>query len=263
MNSITGLGHAFVVGGLSARLAAVGYRTALRHCDIVIFQNRDDRELFLEKRWVVGEQARLIASSGVDTERFGCVDRAGRDRQTPKVVMLGRLLRQKGIPEFVEVARRVRRRWPEARFLLAGEPDADHPDAVDAAWLSGQQDIEYLGRLSDVMPLLAEADLLLFPSFYREGVPRVVLEAAATGLPAVAFDVPGVREAIRDKETGYLVPARNLEALTDRVTSLLEDVSRRLRMGRAARALAESAFDARIIEGQHLQVYRSLGLPVD
>jgi glycosyltransferase involved in cell wall biosynthesis len=177
--------------------------------------------------------------------------------------MLGRLLRQKGIPEFAEVARRVHCRWPSARFLLAGELDPEHPDAVTNEWIREQKGIEYLGRLADVAPVLNAADLFLFPSFYREGVPRVVLEAAATGLPTVGFDVPGVREAVRDGETGYLVPDRDVEALTARVVELLEDESLRLTMGRAARQFAVDAFDARAIEAQYLQIYRELGSDID
>ena len=172
--------------------------------------------------------------------------------------MLGRLLRQKGIPEFVEVARRIRQRWPRARFLLAGEEDPVHPDAVTVEWVRQQGGVEYLGRLSDVRPMLAEADLLLFPS-YREGVPRVVMEAAAAGLPTVAFNVPGVREAVRDGETGYLVADRDMEALTGWVSALLDNGEHRVRMGRAARDLAERAFDIRAIYEQYLDVYRELG----
>lgn len=127
---------------------------------------------------------------------------------------------------------------------------------------SAQDGVEYLGRLADVQPVLAEADLFLFPSYYREGVPRVILEAAATGLPTVGFDVPGVREAVRDGETGYLVADRDVEALTDRVSRLLEDDVQRVAMGQAARQMVEADFDVRAIEHQYLDVYRELGFDV-
>ncbi|WP_443197825.1 glycosyltransferase, partial [Pseudoalteromonas sp. GABNS16H] len=94
---------------------------------------------------------------------------------------------------------------PGARFLWAGEEDPVHPDSVDLNWFKSLEEVGYIGRLSDVAPLLAQADLLLFPS-YREGVPRAVMEAAATGLPTIAFDVPGVREVVEEGRTGYLVP---------------------------------------------------------
>ena len=261
-NAITGLGNAFITGGLAARLAGFGYARAIPKGDVTIFQNRDDQALFLERGWASVERARLIASSGVDLQRFANAKRAQRDPQAPVVVMLGRLLKQKGIPQFVEVADRIRKQWPGARFLLAGEQELEHPDGVSAEWLAAQAGVEYLGRLSDVRPTLAEADVFLFPSYYREGVPRVVLEAAASGLPTVAFDVPGVREAVRDGETGFLVPDRDVDALTERTRALLEDAGLRRRMGDAARRMVEADFDVRAIEQQYLDVYRELGAEV-
>lgn len=262
VNAITGLGHAFITGGLAARLAGWGYAGAMPRADRVIFQNRDDRQLFLDRGWVRDEQARLIASSGVDVDRFSVTDRSRRGDRAPVVVMLGRLLRQKGIPEFCEVSGRIRQRFPGARFPLAGEEEPDHPDGVTAAWLAEQEGVEYLGRLTDVRPLLEDADLFLFPSYYREGVPRAILEAAATGLPVVGFDVPGVREAVRDGETGFLVADRDVDALTDRVNGLLKDAEKRQEMGRAARRMVEADFDVRAIERQYLDLYRELGASV-
>jgi len=258
INTVTGLGHAFIRGGLAARLAGVGYSAALPRADITVFQNRDDRALFLKMGWLNEDRTRLIAGSGVDLERFLYLDRPANGAKAPTVVMLGRLIRQKGIPEFLEVSRRVRGRFPTARFLLAGEEDPVHPDAVSAEWVRSQEGIEYLGRLDDVVPLLREADLFLFPS-YREGVPRAVMEAAATGLPTVAFDVPGVREAVRDGQTGYLVPDRDVDALHGRVLELLEHEEKRMGMGRAARQLAEEAFDIKAIQEAYRSLYRQLG----
>lgn len=261
VNTITGLGHAFIAGGLTAKFAGMGYGYALPRAAITVFQNRDDRALFLNRQWVSEQQARLITSSGVNTKRFFFVDRHGRDSKRPIIVTLCRLLRQKGIPEFVEVAHRILQHYPEARFIIAGEEDVEHPDAVSAEWVDNQKGVEYFGRLGDVAPLLAEADVLLFPS-YREGVPRVVLEAAAMGLPTVGFQVPGVREVVMDAQTGYLVADRDVDALTDRVVQLLEDESLRLGMGRRARKMVEESFDVSAIEEQYFQVYRDLGLKV-
>ena len=262
VNAITGLGHAFITGGVTSRLAGMGYGLARSSTDRTIFQNSDDRALFVQRDWVDEDRARLIPGSGVDVERFALADRYDRDGRSPVVVMLGRLLRQKGIPEFVEVARRVKQEWPGATFFLAGEEDPVHPDAVTGQWVREQQSVEYLGRLADVGPLLAQADLLLFPSYYREGLPRVILEVAASGLPTVAFDVPGVREAVREGETGYLVPLLDVDGLTDAVKTLLEDEEKRLRMGRAARDMVEKDFDIRTVKERYLDVYRELGVDI-
>src|SRR5699024_4333570 len=141
-NTITGLGHAFVEGGMTAWLAGMGYRFALPHAEATVFQNSDDRDLFLRSAWLEESKARLILGSGVDINRFDKVDRTGRDA-APVIVMIGRLLRQKGIPEFVEVASRIHESWPDARFLLVGEEDPSHPDAVSSVWIHAQQSIEY------------------------------------------------------------------------------------------------------------------------
>ncbi len=262
VNTITGLGHAFVTGGVTSHLAGTGYRLASGRADRTVFQNRDDQALFLDKGWLTEEKARLVPGSGVDTARFGYVERRNRGQEAPVVVMLGRLLNQKGISEFVELSQRIRKSWPKSRFLWAGEEDPVHPDAVSADWLQAQEGVEYLGLLSDVTPLLAQADLLLFPSYYREGVPRVVLEAAATGLPTVGFDVPGVREAVRDSETGFLVQERDVDALTRKVAELIQNKEKRLAMGQAARRVAEEGFDIQIIQKQYLDIYRALGIEI-
>jgi glycosyltransferase involved in cell wall biosynthesis len=262
VNAITGLGNAFVSGGITPRLAGVGYSLAGRHADRTVFQNRDDMELFLKKGWADSSRACLIPSSGVDLNYFGMVNRRGPVGQAPVAAMLGRLLRPKGILEFVAVAARIRRHWPDARFLLAGEEEPDRPDGITSNWLEMQEGVEYLGRLSDVRPLLAEADVFLFPSFYREGVPRAILEAAATGLPVVAFDVPGVREAVIEGESGYLVPDRDIDSLTARVETLLKDEELRLRMGRAGRLMVERDFDVQAVERQYLDLYREQGITV-
>lgn len=261
VNTITGLGHAFIEGGLVAALASVGYFLALPRSDMTIFQNRDDLSLFIEKGWISEARSKLIVGSGVPLDRFNLVDRSRRDSLRPIVVMLGRLLNQKGIPEFAEVARRVRQKTPGARFYLAGEEDPSHPDAVNMQWLNNLSDVEYIGRLADVKPLLEEADLLVFPS-YREGVPRVVMEAAATGLATVAFDVPGVREAVHEGKTGYLVPDRDQSAMTNRVMELLQDERKRLALGQNAHELAKTAFDIRVIQQAYLDTYRNLGVKI-
>ncbi|WP_274426440.1 glycosyltransferase family 4 protein [Chelativorans sp. YIM 93263] len=261
VNTITGLGHAFVTGGPTARLAAAGYRWSLPKADMTIFQNADDHALFLKKAWVREDNSMIIASSGVDLARYPFVDRSARADAAPVVSMIGRLLGQKGVKEFVAVASRVRAEWPDVRFLLAGEADPDHPDSIDLSWVISQVRIEYLGRLADVRPLLEQSDIFLFPS-YREGVPRVILEAAAMGLPTIAFDVPGVREAVRNGETGALVPHRDVDAMTERTTALLKSGDKRLEMGREARRLVERSFDIDSIRDRHLALYEDLARPM-
>ena len=260
VNTITGLGHAFVHGGLTTRIAAAGYRLALPRADTTIFQNRDDLALFVARQWVSEGRARLIVGSGIDMTRFAlCPAKPASQRLI--VIMLGRLIWQKGVEEFASVARSVRQRHSRVRFVWAGEMDPEHPDAVPQDWLDEQTEFEYLGLVSDVPDRLRDAAIMLFPS-YREGVPRAVMEAAACGVPVVGFDVPGVREAVRHEKTGFLVPDRDVDALTEAVERLLANQPLRERMSVAARRLAEAAFDIRSIQSQHLALYRELGVDI-
>lgn len=260
VNTITGLGQAFVSGGFTSYLAGIGYKASAGRADATVFQNHEDREFFLKRNWLRESQARLIVGSGVDLNRFPLIDRSQHKEEELKVVMLSRLLQRKGIPEFISVAERVKQSRSAVKFLLAGEEEPMHPDAVSLSWLKEQTCVEYLGRLSDVLPVLKQADILLFPSSYKEGTPRVILEAAATGLPVVAFDVSGVREAVEHGKTGYLAPLEDTQALTNHTLALLDDRSLRLSMGKSGRKLMERCFNMIDIEEKYLSIYRELGL---
>ena len=263
VNTITGLGHAFIAGGTVRRLVSLGYRVALARTDLTIFQNDDDRDLFVGSGWVVAERACTIVGSGIDVQQFRPL------RDTPpageRVLMMARLLWQKGVREFVEAARQVRARRPEVVFLLAGETDRTHRDAVPARYLEqavAAGHIEYTGYLTDPRRTLATSALCVLPS-YREGAPRVVLEAAACGVPSIGADVPGTRQVIHDGETGLLVPVRNADALAEAILSLLANPERRLAFGRRARQLAEEEFDTGVIAARHFALYRELGVGPD
>ncbi|QIB65974.1 glycosyltransferase family 4 protein [Kineobactrum salinum] len=262
VNTITGLGHAFVTGGWLSHAAGLGYKLSLKNADMTIFQNRDDQKLFGGRGWVAIHKQCLIVGSGVDLKKFEFRTRDCGSARQPVVVMLGRLLKQKGIEEFVSVARAVKEQCPQARFVWAGELDPVHPDAVSETWINRQPDIEYAGRLDDVRPLLSSADVLLFPS-HREGVPRAVMEAAAVGLPTVGFRVPGVREAVEDDVTGYLLAIGDVSGLTARVLLLLQNDELRQEMGKNARRMAEKMFDIKSIEQAYFSLYRKLGVSFD
>jgi glycosyltransferase involved in cell wall biosynthesis len=179
--------------------------------------------------------------------------------------MVSRLLRQKGVREFVSAAAVCRRSFPHAQFLLAGEADPGHPDAVPAAWIEQVQTrgtIRYVGFIKSIEVALAKADLVVLAS-YREGMPRVLLEAAACGTPAVTTDTPGCRDAVEHGTTGLIVPPRDASALAAAIAGLLADPARRQRMGRAARRRAVAQFDTGVIAGQHLDIYRRLGIPLN
>ncbi len=265
VNTITGLGHAFIMGGAAKSLVSAGYRMALRRADATIFQNRDDLKLFVEQHWVRSRDARLIVSSGIDTTRFQPLPPGSNTPSDQRVLMVGRLIWQKGVREFIEMAKILRERFPSVRFQLAGEWDPSHPDAVDRRFVddavaSGR--VEFLGFRADLNRLLPEISIFVLPSTYREGTPRVMLEAAACGIPVVAFDVPGSREAVLDNKTGFLVPPQHASALTDAVARLLTNDTLRMQFGRAGRAFVEQHFDTIRVTAAYVELYREVGIAV-
>jgi glycosyltransferase involved in cell wall biosynthesis len=257
VNTVTGLGQAFVQGGLVRTLAGLGYRANAALADATIFQNRDDHDLFVSQGWVRPDKARVIVSSGVDTDRFTMVPHADGLR----IVMVARLLRQKGVKQFIEAAHTVKAWCPEARFQLAGEMEPDHPDGIPAKDISRAVDdhtIEFLGYLNNIGTTLSGSFLFVLPSYYREGVPRVVLEAAACGVPAIVADSPGTRESVIDGETGFLVPPRDSAALAEKITALIRAPKTRDKMGLAARARVEEELNLATITEHQFAVYKEL-----
>lgn len=263
VNSITGLGHAFIAGGPLKSLASTGYRTSLGRAARTIFENPDDQKLFLDEGLVSHETSRLMVFSGIDVERFHPVIRDDDDSLV--VTMPTRMLWEKGVGEFVEAARLCRLTLPNVRFQLAGEIDEVHPSRIPREqvnrWVA-EGSIEYLGYVRDMRELYAQATVVALPS-YREGVPRVLLEASACGIPIVTCDTPGCREAIEDRATGLMVPPRDAQSLADAMLKLLSDVDLRRRMGQAGRRLVEKNFDQQIIADRHCELYREAGIALE
>jgi glycosyltransferase involved in cell wall biosynthesis len=244
---ITGVGYA--LGGRSsvrrrilAALTHTLYFIALRQVQVVFFQNPDDERLF-RSTGLVGRHARVVRinGSGVDLAHF-----APEPIGPPPItfLMIGRLIRDKGVVEYVEAARRVRRVHPEVRMQLLGaldpNPSAISPGELEAWRREGV--IEYLGFTLDVRPILAGAHIYVLPS-YGEGMPRSVLEAMAMGRPVLTTDVPGCRETVEVGRNGLLVPPRDAGALADGMLRMIAEPGRLEPMGRRSRAIAEERFD--------------------
>jgi glycosyltransferase involved in cell wall biosynthesis len=278
VGTVTGLGYVWTDEGPTARVlrAVLGpaYRRVLRLADAVIYLNEDDR------RTLGGRRTVLIPGEGIDLEEFspGAVPperraalraELGLGPEDQVVLMVGRMLRHKGVAEFVEAARRVRQVFPGAAFVLVGPSDPGNPARVPPeelrAWEAAGL-VRYLGVRDDVRDLLALADVTVLPSYYREGIPRVLIEAAAMGRPLVATDVPGCREVVEHGVNGFLVPPRDPAALAGAIEALLKDPGLRAEFGAASRRLAEERFSDRQVVGRILGLYAELlearGLPV-
>ncbi|MBK5965874.1 hypothetical protein CCR95_17770 [Thiocystis minor] len=243
---ITGLGYGF--GGLSRRQRLIGaivqglYWMALRRAAGVLFQNPDDRDLFVASGLVPPTlPVTLINGSGVDLAAYPPCPLPDE----PVFLLIARLLVDKGLREYQRAARRLKARYPQARFLLAGELDPN-PMSIGAAELAAWQadgTIEYLGELDDVRPAFAAARVYVLPSFYREGTPRTILEAMAMGRPIVTTDAPGCRETVIDGVNGFLVPVRDDAALETALERFILDPSLAERMGRESLMIAREKYD--------------------
>ncbi len=253
---ITGLGYAFGTSNLKQRTVGwfihLLYRLSLAGINIVFFQNPDDRSEFLRLRFVAPSHAALVAGSGVDLSHFIPSD---PPPPPPVFLLIARLIREKGVGEFVAAASALKPRYPGARFQLLGPLDAN-PSAVTPAEVATWQTsgiIEYLGETDDVRPYLRAATVFVLPSFYREGTPRTALEALATGRPVVTTDAPGCRETVTDGVNGFLIRPRDAGSLTDALERFLLDPELAAQMGRASLELARTKFDVQLVNRQMLE----------
>lgn len=251
--TISGLGSAFLQGGLLGGLLLRLYRVALRRARAVLFQNADDRDLFVARRIATPAQARLVAGSGVDLERFAPAPMEPRDEV--RFLLIARMLRDKGIAEFVDAARIVRQRYPQTRFQLLGGPGGDNPSAVPQADLerwSGELIVELPGVTDDVRPWIAAADCIVLPS-YREGLPRSLLEGAAMARPLIASDVPGCREVVEDELNGLLCEVKSAASLASAMERMIElGHDGRIAMGEAGRRKVAVDFDQRLVAAAYV-----------
>lgn len=260
--AISGLGFVFMAHGVRAMarrwLVSLMYKLALGHRNLnVIFQNTDDRRSLAMAVHLPDESVSMIRGSGVDLSQYVPQPLPGG---LPVVMLAARLLKDKGIREFVDAARVLQQRGTKARFVLVGTVDPHNPTSLTQAELDAcvaEGVVEAWGHRSDMPVVLAAATIVVLPS-YREGLPKVLIEAAASGRAVVTTDVPGCRDAIEADVTGLLVPARNVMAVADAVASLLEAPDRCEAMGKAGRELAERAFDVRQVVATHLRIYDTL-----
>lgn len=252
LSNITGLGSLFLHDNFLFRLARYLYAFALRFPRTVFFQNVADRDLFIRKGFVHQAKAALLPGSGIDLRRF-------RPRESPakrRYLFVGRLIQDKGIYEFIDAVRLLKDRYPEIEFAVLGALYPHNPTAVSSNTLNDwvtEELIQYLGSTDDVVPELAAAECLVLPS-YREGLSRVLLEAAAMALPIVTTDVPGCRDVVDDGLTGFLCQSHNGADLAAKMEKMVHlSAGRRAAMGRMGRKKIESEFDERIVIGLYLK----------
>ena len=257
INSITGLGHLFINTDRATRtlraIASRLYRMNLYRTQ-VIFENPEDRDIFIERHLIKAEQSHLILGTGVDVNKYRPTHRSN---ETPVILFSSRMLVTKGLVEYIEAARSLKQKGLRARFAIAGRTDPGNPASIPneqiEAWKQSEM-IEWWGWQEDMPAALARADIFCLPS-YREGVPNALLEAAASGLSIVTTDVPGCRDVVMNGVNGWLVPVRNSDALANALETLITNPELRLKMGNAGREIAMNQFSMAKVNRETLAVY--------
>jgi glycosyltransferase involved in cell wall biosynthesis len=260
----------------AVRLAYQPLQTlASRLADRTVFQNTDDAQEFTRRRVVSRDKTTVIPGSGVRTEVWAPMISTPADSQTLRrelglredglvVLMVSRLLRSKGVLDLARAARTVCREDPTIQFLLAGAADSESLDALSPGEMEElRSSVTWIGPRRDIKRLLALADVFVFPSFYREGVPRVLLEAASMALPLVAVDAPGSRDVVEHEGNGFLVPPREPPAIAAAILRLAEAPDLRAQLGANARRRAVADFDLSVIAERTMSLYAELLPTVD
>jgi glycosyltransferase involved in cell wall biosynthesis len=253
INTITGLGTTFIKDNWITRIVERLYRDSLPRSHIVFFQNRDDLAEFTKRDLLRDVPTQIVPGSGVDLDMFEPSPVASSKPDT--FLLIARVLKDKGVEEFVEAARVLRAQHPDARFQLLGPLGVANRTAISEAGVSAwvqEGVVEYLGETDDVRPFIGRAHCVVLPS-YREGMPRSLLEAAAMGRPIIATDVTGCREVVEHGNNGYLCNVRDPQDLAAKIRQFISlPLQKRQEMGQASRQLAESKFDVRTVVGTYL-----------
>lgn len=262
INALVGMGYIFtstdtrasVVKPFLSRILKSLFRSKSVH---VVIENPDDLKSLLDDGFIRQNQISLVRGAGVDLNGFPFHPEAAG----PVVVTLvSRILRDKGVLEFIDAASQLRMTLPEVIFQIVGEPDLGNPSAIQQSEIDSWKslpNVEYLGRRSNIAEILKGSHIICLPS-YREGLPKSLLEALSSGRPIITTDVPGCREVCDDGVNGLLIPARDSIALSEAIEKLVSNPELRQAMGRAGRVRAESEFSNEIVCTQTLELYRRL-----
>lgn len=248
--NVSGLGRAFIRRSPVTLAVLALYRLTFRRAHRVFFQNLDDMDIFVRARLVRPAHAERLPGSGVDLVRFKPKPAAAARHDAPMFLLVARMLWDKGVGEYVAAARLMKDQWPNARFGLLGGLACGNPSAIPSEQVNDWVEegvVTYFGSTEDVRPYVAEADCVVLPS-YREGVPRVLLEAAAMARPLITTDAPGCRDAVKHGETGFMCEPRDAQDLADKMQSFVAlSQDQRHAMGRSGRAFVEQHFNEQLV----------------
>ncbi len=270
--TITGLGYVFTEAKLSSLLKKIVvwlYKFSFKFVNKVIFLNPDDREVFLEERIIKKEKTLLILSEGVNTKEFSTerVNKEVQDKLKREIdykegkiiiTLIARLLWQKGIGEFVKAAEELKRKYSNSEFLLVGPIDKENPSGISEKTIKEWENkkiVRYLGERKEVKEILALSNIVVLPSYYKEGIPKILLEAGAMEKPLIATDVSGCKEVVRNNENGFLIEPKNSQQLAERIEILIKNKDLREKFGKKSREIVEKEFNVEKIVKEIIESY--------
>ncbi|MEP2026482.1 MAG: glycosyltransferase family 4 protein [Reichenbachiella sp.] len=253
INNVSGLGTVFLNKGIASFVAKKLYQKAFSHAELVFFQNSDDHQLFLMEIPLPNLQTDLLPGSGINLSEFSVSPIIGEEKV---FLMIARLIKDKGVLEYLEAAELTLKKYPKSKFQLLGKLDPNHARGIPESIISEAHNnsiVKYLGETDDVKPYIEKATCVVLPS-YREGTPRTLLEAAAIGRPIITTNVAGCKEVVSEGETGLLCEERNALDLSEKINTICEMPQKELSvMGKNGRQLIESKFDEQIVINQYLK----------
>lgn len=255
VNTVNGLGYGLSSNGLLSLLLHALYWLAFKRSTYVIFQNQDDKNFFEARHMTPKHKMKLVNGSGIDLESFTVNAKFNPQAQTIRFLLSARLVKEKGINEYIKAATQIKEEYPETRFMMAGMK-ADNPSAVDESTFSQETQqgvIDFLGAVDNMNNLLEETDVLVLPSYYREGVPRILLEGLSKGIPIITTNHVGCKETVVDGVNGFLIPIQDTQALAAAMRKMIQlPVEARKEMSAQSRKLAMDKFDVKQVNSTYL-----------
>ena len=259
INNIAGLGTLFIKQNFVTKIAKLLYKYSQSKANKIFFQNRDDFEMFTSEGLVEKAKCDILPGSGVDTGKFIPVE-VEKEDNIFRFLLIARMLWDKGIGEYVEAAKIIKQKYQNVEFLLLGAVGVDNPTAISKEqidkWVS-ERIVKYLGITDDVKNEISKINCIILPSYYREGTPRVLLEAAAMEKPIITTDNVGCKDVVDDGVNGYLCEVKNSKDLADKMEKMLKlSEEERIKMGKKAREKIVKKFDEKIVINKYLEVIK-------
>jgi len=256
VTNVSGLGSSFISGGFIKNITSILYRVSFNWPYRIFFQNKEDRQEFVDKKFVDVSKTECLPGSGVDLNRFHPVQMPLREKIV--FLLVARLLWDKGIGEYVSAARKIKEKYPNTEFQLLGFIDKSNPSAISKETLEMWVEegvVTYLGKTDFIQNNYSTVDCVVLPSAYREGVPRTLLEAASMSLPVITTDAVGCRDAVDDNVTGYLCKVKDTSDLTEKIEKMiLLSHAQRREMGMKGREKMVREFDEQVVLNRYLRV---------